>query len=119
MNDVQFLIGAVFVVMGLLTMMFAVFGIFRFSFALNRMHSGAIGDTLGLGTLVIGLCILSGFSVTTLKLLLVVFFFWCTGPVSSHLLARLIVTTDEHIDQYAPEKNKNLKERQGNEDGTV
>lgn len=104
MNNLQFFIGAIFVVIGLLMMMFAVFGIFRFNFVLNRMHSGAIGDTLGLGTLIIGLCIMSGFSVTTLKLILVILFFWCAGPVSSHLLARLVVTTDERIDQYAPEK---------------
>lgn len=107
MSNIQFIIGAVFVVTGLLMMMFAVFGIFRVSFVLNRMHSGAIGDTLGLGTLIVGLCIMSGLSVATLKMILVILFFWCAGPVSSHLLARLVVTTDEHIDNYAPEKNAN------------
>lgn len=91
-------------VCGLLIEAFAVFGIYRFSFSLNRMHSAATGDTLGMGCVAMGLCIISGLSITTLKLLLVIAFFWLAGPVSSHLLVRLEVTTDEQIDDYAPEK---------------
>lgn len=104
MSTIQFVIGAIFMVIGLLIEAFAVFGIFRFSFSLNRMHSAAIGDTLGMGNIALGLCILSGFSITTLKLLMVIIFFWLAGPVASHLLVRLEVTTNEQIDSYAPEK---------------
>lgn len=104
MSMIRFGIGAAFIVIGLLIEAFSIFGIYRFSFSLNRMHSAAIGDTLGMGNVALGLCIMSGLSVTTLKLLMVVAFFWLAGPVSSHLLVRLEVTTNEQIEKYAPEK---------------
>lgn len=106
----QFAVGAFLIVMGLLVEGIAVFGIFRFTFSLNRMHSAAIGDTLGMGLVCLGLCIISGFSVTTLKLLLVIFCFWLAGPVSSHLLARLEITTNEHIDEFAKEIDRKEKD---------
>ena len=105
MNNIRFMTGALFIVIGLLVEAFAIFGTFRFSFVLNRMHSAAIGDTLGMGCVSVGLCIISGFSVTTLKLFIVIFCFWLAGPVSSHLLARLEITTNDKIDEYAPEKD--------------
>lgn len=108
MNPIQFTIGAIFIVIGLVMEALAIFGIYRFTFCLNRMHSGAMGDTLGIGNIVIGICIMSGLSVTTLKLITVCFFFWLAGPVASHLLVRLEVTTNEHIDQYA----KKIKEEE-------
>lgn len=104
MNTVRFAIGAFFLIMGLLIEACAVLGTYRFHFSLNRMHSAAIGDTMGMGCIVIGLCVISGLNVTTLKLLLVIVFFWLAGPVSSHLLVRLEVTTNEHIDELAPQK---------------
>ena len=104
MSTFRFAIGAAFLVMGLIIEAIAVFGIYRFSYSLNRMHSAASGDTLAIGNIVLGLCIISGLSVTTLKLLVVIVFFWLAGPVSSHLLVRLEVMTNERIEEYAPEK---------------
>ena len=104
MSTFCFATGAAFLVIGLLMEAVSVFGIYRFGYSLNRKHSAAIGDTLAIGNIVIGLCIISGFSVTTLKLLAVIVFFWLAGPVSSHLLVRLEVTTNERIEEHAPEK---------------
>lgn len=38
---------------------------------------------------------MSGFTFTSVKLLLVIVFLWFASPVSSHLIARLEVTTNE------------------------
>jgi multicomponent Na+:H+ antiporter subunit G len=45
----------------------------------------------------LGLVILRGISMDSLKLLLVVGFFWIASPVSSHMLARLEAMTDEDL----------------------
>ena len=62
--------------MGLIFMVLAVFGVNRFHQALNRMHAAAMGDTLGILFIFAGLMIIRGFSLDSLKLFLVILFFW-------------------------------------------
>ena len=97
---VRFIIGTVVLCIGLITFALEVFGVYRFHFVLNRMHAAAMGDTLGIGISLIGLIIFSGLNFTSLKMLLVVIFLWFASPVSSHLIARLEVTTDEELEKY-------------------
>lgn len=97
---IRFAAGTVVLLIGLATFAIEVFGVYRFHFVLNRMHAAAMGDTLGIGISLIGLMIFSGWNFTSLKMLLVVLFLWFASPVSSHLIARLEVTTDETLDQY-------------------
>lgn len=92
---IRFLVGAVLLLCGLGTFLVEMIGVYRFHYVLNRMHAAAMGDTLGIGFCLLGLIVMSGFQVTSLKLLLVIIFLWFSSPVSSHLIARLEVTTDE------------------------
>ena len=64
------------------------------------MHAAAMGDTLGISSCLLGLMFFSGFNFTTLKLALIVLFLWCTSPVSSHVLARLEVATNDNLDAH-------------------
>ena len=108
-------IGSIFLVIGLLFFAVEMYGSFRFDFVLNRMHAAAIGDTLGIGSCFIGLIIFSGLNATSLKLLLVIIFLWIASPVSSHLIARLEITTNEKIDNYCEIKKseQNDQEKEG------
>ena len=81
-----------------------VIGVFKMKFSLNRMHAAAMGDTLGLGAGLLGLMILSGLNFTTLKMLLVLTFLWCTSPVASHLIARMEYQTNEKLSEQAEHK---------------
>ncbi|MDD6066009.1 MAG: monovalent cation/H(+) antiporter subunit G, partial [Firmicutes bacterium] len=72
----------------------------RFKYVLNRMHAAAMGDTLGIGFSLLGLILMSGWNFTSLKLLFVIVFLWFSSPASSHLIARLEVTTDEEKDKH-------------------
>lgn len=92
---VRFLTGAVLLLCGLGIFFIEMVGVFRFKYVLNRMHAAAMGDTLGIGFSLMGLIIMSGFNFTSLKLLLVIVFLWFSSPTSSHLIARLEVTTNE------------------------
>lgn len=96
---IRFIVGTVVLCIGLATFALEVFGVYRFHYVLNRMHAAAMGDTLGIGISLIGLIIFSGFNFTSLKMLLVVMFLWFSSPVSSHLIARLEVTTNEELEE--------------------
>ena len=76
------------------------FGVFKFKFVLNRMHAAAMGDTLGIGASMTGLILLSGFNYTSLKMALIIVFLWLASPVSSHLISRLEVVTNEHLAEH-------------------
>ena len=86
---IRFLAGAALLLVGISIFIIEMIGVFRFRYVLNRMHAAAMGDTLGLGSCLLGLIVLSGLNFTSLKLFLVIVFLWFSSPVSSHLIARL------------------------------
>lgn len=97
---VRFLSGAFLLLFGLGIFAIEIIGVYRFRYVLNRMHAAAMGDTLGIGFSLVGLMIMSGLNFTSLKLLFVVIFLWFSSPASSHLIARLEVTTDEEKEKH-------------------
>ena len=99
MEMVRFIFAAFFLISGLLTMISAVFGMFRFKYVLNRMHTAATADTFGLLLSMIGLIIWKGFDFEALKMMIIIIFFWISGPVSSHLIARMEVSTNEELEE--------------------
>ena len=106
---IQFLAGGLLLLIGLVIFLIQMIGVFRFKYVLNRMHAAAMGDTLGIGCCLLGLILMKGVSFTALELLLVIIFLWFSAPVSSHLIARLEVATDEepqkHYKQLAADAN--------------
>ena len=68
-------------------------GWFRFDYVLNRMHAAAVGDSLGIFCVLIGLMLLHGWSLSAAKTLLIFVFLWLTSPVCSHLVAEMEVST--------------------------
>lgn len=53
----------------------------------TRMHAASVGDTLGVGLMLVGMAILGGFTLVTVKLLFLLAFLLFVGPVASHALA--------------------------------
>ena len=96
----RFLVGAGMLLVGLLIFLLQIFGVFKFKYVLNRMHAAAMGDTLGIGVSLTGLILLSGFNVASLKMALIIVFLWLASPVSSHLISRLEVVTNEHLAEH-------------------
>ncbi len=103
---IKFIAGAIFLLAGLAIFMLEIIGVFRFKYVLNRMHAAAMGDTFGIGCSLIGLILMNGFNFTSLKLFLVIVFLWFSSPVSSHLIARLEVATDEEPDRHYKKASK-------------
>ena len=113
---IRFLIGGGLLLAGLVTFGIEIIGVFRFRYVLNRMHAAAIGDTLGIG---FALFVISGFNFTSLKLFLVIVFLWFSSPVSSHLIARLEVTTNEDSGKHYRRKRLEASEKRQGEKGGI
>lgn len=100
MEMLCFILGVAFIVMGLLVFCIQLIGVYKFKYVLNRMHAAGMGDTMGLSLCLIGTMFLYGLSFTTLKVGLIIAFLWLASPVSSHLISRLEVTTNENLEDY-------------------
>ena len=96
----RFWITAGLLAAGLCVMCVGVYGVFRFRYAVNRMHSAAVNDTLGAGLCLLGLAVSAPDLFTAAKRLLVAAFLWLCSPVSSHLLCRLEIETNERREEY-------------------
>ncbi|MCR5204394.1 MAG: monovalent cation/H(+) antiporter subunit G [Lachnospiraceae bacterium] len=95
MSTFRTITAIVLMTIGMIFILISCIGVFRMKFALNRMHSASIADTCGILFCTVGLCVLSGFTFMTLKMLLVLVVFWLTSPISGHLISNLIKTTKE------------------------
>lgn len=63
------------------------FGLVRLPDVYTRVHSAGIVDTAGAGLLLIGLTLYGGFTIVTVKLLLILAFIFFTSPASCNALA--------------------------------
>ena len=97
---IRLIAGGALLLSGLIIFLIELYGVFHMKYVLNRMHAAAMGDTLGISFSLVGLMIFSGLNFTTLKMMLIVIFLWLASPVSSHLLARLEVVTNEKLENH-------------------
>jgi multicomponent Na+:H+ antiporter subunit G len=75
------LLGSFFTIVGAL-------GLVRMPEVFTRMHAASVTDTLGVGFLILGMCLQAGLSLITLKLLFLMLLFVFTVPVVTHALAQ-------------------------------
>lgn len=97
---IRFAAGVGLLLIGIGIFVLQIFGVYKFKYVLNRMHAAAMGDTLGIGASLSGLILLSGWNVTSVKMALVLVFLWLASPVSSHLISRLEVVTNEKLEEH-------------------
>lgn len=100
MEIIRFILGIGFIITGLLVFVVQLVGVYKFKYILNRMHAAGMGDTMGISLCLIGTMFLYGWGFTALKVALIVAFLWLASPVSSHLISRLEVTTNEDLEEY-------------------
>ena len=78
----------------------ALLGIFRFHFALNRMQAASVLDTFAMLLVLLAMAVSFGVGWTTAKIVLIIFFMWVAGPVSTHLLTKLEAVTDPELGRH-------------------
>lgn len=85
MNEI---LGAVFIVIGLLFDMFGCIGLMRLPDVYNRLQATTKCVTLGTCSILLGTVCFKGFGPTGVKAVLAVIFLLLTAPVAAHALAR-------------------------------
>jgi multicomponent Na+:H+ antiporter subunit G len=93
----RFILAVLLMFAGLSTLFATTVGLFRFHYVLNRIHVAAKCDTFGVLLTFSSLMVMSGWSVESLKLILILVFLWIANPVSGHLIAHLEVATNPRI----------------------
>lgn len=98
------ILAGIFICLGVIVFVISVFGVFRLRYVLNKIHSAALGDTLGLALIVIGLVILQTEVLQILKLFFIVIFFWISAPIATHMIAKLETLTNESYEERVKDK---------------
>jgi multicomponent Na+:H+ antiporter subunit G len=75
------LLGSVFMVIGAL-------GVVRMPDVFTRLHAASVSDTFGVGLILIGLILVGGLTLVSVKLAFLLLFVFLTGPVATHAVAR-------------------------------
>jgi multicomponent Na+:H+ antiporter subunit G len=70
-------------------------GLIRMPDVFTRLHAGGVMDTMGAGMILAALMFQTGFSLVTVKLVLVLVFVWFSSPISTYALARAALKSGE------------------------
>ena len=115
--DIIRLIGCIsLTVLGLCCLVTGVVGVFRFKYALNRIHSAALLDTVGILLMLLGVICATGLTMTSGKILVVIAFLWMTSPVSGHLIGRMEITINDDLDKSMAVIDRETVEREKDAD---
>lgn len=75
------ILGSVFMVIGAL-------GVVRMPDIFTRLHAASVSDTFGVNLILIGLILVGGLTLVSVKLAFLLAFLFLTGPVATHAVAR-------------------------------
>jgi len=73
---------------GCLFMVIGALGVLRMPDVFTRMHAASVSDTFGAGLAFLGMMVMGGFTLVTVKLLFLLAFVIFFGPIATHALAR-------------------------------
>jgi len=96
---IRLIVCAILTVAGLCCLVSGVVGVYRFKYALSRIHAAALLDTVGILLMLLGVIVATGFNFTSAKILVVIAFLWLTSPVSGHLIGRMEITINDDLDK--------------------
>ncbi|MBQ3567908.1 MAG: monovalent cation/H(+) antiporter subunit G [Anaerotignum sp.] len=96
---VREIIAAICIIVGLFVFLCATLGVFRLKYVMNKMHAAALGDTMGLFLVVLGLIILSSNVFIIAKFILIILFFWLTSPIATHMIAKVELMTNKDAEE--------------------
>ena len=97
--SIREIIAAICIFIGLFVFLCSILGIYRFKYAMNRMHAAALGDTMGIFFVVLGLLILGQDIFHMAKYALIILFFWLSRPISTHLIAKVELLTNKDCEE--------------------
>ena len=82
------LVSSVFILVGSLSIIVGLLGVYRMPDFFTRLHAASIIDTLGAMLILFGLIMHHGISIVSVKLFLILVFILITTPTAAHALAK-------------------------------
>ena len=82
------LVSSVFILVGSLSIIVGLLGVYRMPDFFTRLHAASIIDTLGAMLILFGLIMHHGMSIVSVKLFLILVFILITTPTAAHALAK-------------------------------
>ena len=83
-------------------------GLIRMPDVYCRMHATTKCDTLGAGLALLALMVYRGFSIVSVKLLLVIIFIWLTNPTAAHIISKAEYNKNDKNDRDNPNNELSL-----------
>ena len=80
-------------------------GTVRFPNFWSRLHAASVSESAGMILLIAGMCLHSGMTLVTVKLIVIGVFIFITGPTSTHAVANAALMSGER-----PEEDVNEEE---------
>jgi multicomponent Na+:H+ antiporter subunit G len=108
------LLGFIFICVGVAFDVFGCLGLIRLPDLYDRLQAATKCVTLGTCSILFGAALIMGFTSTSLKLILCIWFVLLTSPVAAHALARgahragVRLWTGSLVDRYADDKEGTL-----------
>ncbi|MBL4598120.1 MAG: monovalent cation/H(+) antiporter subunit G [Rhizobiaceae bacterium] len=95
----------VFLIGGSVCVIIGSIGTTRFPDFWSRLHAASITDSAGMILLILGMCLQAGFTLITVKLIIIGIFLFITGPTTTHAVANAA-----WVSGLRPDKNTSFKE---------
>lgn len=86
--EIQHILTVIFVIAGIAFILVGSIGILRLPDFYSRTHAVSKSDTLGIIFVIGGLVIFEGFTLSSLKLILIILFIALANPIGSHALVK-------------------------------
>jgi len=115
MEILRFVLATLFLTSGIIVFGVATLGLYRLKYVLNRIHASSKCDTLGGMLMLIGICIIAGFSFTSLKIIALVVFVWLTNPLAIFMIGRAEVLTNPNLNDEVSILDITTKKPENNE----
>jgi multicomponent Na+:H+ antiporter subunit G len=96
----------ILLIAGSLLLLITGLGLLRLPDLYTRIHAGGMADTLATFLIFVGLALQSGFTLITVKLLLVIVFVFFTSPTASYALAHgsFVAGLKPKLDGFGPDE---------------
>ncbi len=86
--EIMNLVSSIFILVGSLSIIVGLLGVYRMPDFFTRLHAASIIDTLGAMLILFGLIMHHGISIVSVKLFLILVFILITTPTAAHALAK-------------------------------
>jgi multicomponent Na+:H+ antiporter subunit G len=87
-GEIVAIVGSAIVLLGSVFMVIGAVGVVRMPDIFTRLHAASVSDTFGVGLILIGLILVAGLTLVSVKLAVLLAFLVLTGPVATHAVAR-------------------------------